>query len=399
MKTIKIALLTLFLWATSPLSAVFFQAHEYIHPTTGQTVWLFGDFHKDFDQEGTLSKLQQEIIINAAQKKNVLIIAETRTSKWLSLTDVANSLNVILYIPIFLYALKNKQYSLATLSSLPLGLSCFVAYQQYLHNKKPALNSEQLIKKLKQFQSPSLNLFDYSPLRSLVEKCRTKNIRAIDIEFRYHDDLACIQQQCHKTWGKLLGEIDFFGHRFDHWFNRFMSNAVQRYPITVADYCDINNAILEELESYDHDNPALKNLYSEYINQYKQLPTTQFLYEQVIKNPDQSLATIVPSLAKYLNVDQLTALQYFRIHNWFLLDARAIHQIHNNQSVKTIFVCTGALHTENIAFVLEQLNYVKKSFHGYTLENLDDSVYDATNNTINTSKIDYLTLDLEKILA
>lgn len=39
------------------------------------------------------------------------------------------------------------------------------------------------------------------------------------------------------------------------------------------------------------------------------------------------------------------------------LDAQILHEIHNNQTIPTLFVCAGAFHTQNITRLLQETGY------------------------------------------
>lgn len=165
--------------------AIFLSVQDFVDPETGNHVWIMGDVHCDIDARGTLARLQQHIVLEEAEKRHALIIAESANISgynpyfWMGIL----SMDALLLCKL----IKDKRYLFAGLSVAWLASHGTLWFQEWQKTKKPIIDFEKYIESIKS-QPPfaRLTCFNYTPLLRLVEEATLRGIPAIDVEFRYH---------------------------------------------------------------------------------------------------------------------------------------------------------------------------------------------------------------------
>lgn len=364
---------------TSQASAVFCVAQEYIHPTTGNSVWLFGDIHCDVDQMMTMARLQQHTLLEQAEKQSATIIAENIDYRFYNPYQWV--LPFAIDIALFYKALKDRAYGYFIAGVLTTTFHSTNWCREQSKTRKPTTNLTDHIAQLKKDSTfTTLPSYLASPLFSLVQEAQKRGISAIDVEFRHY--LMIVS-----------------AYNLPYCINRALTGNAMRYPLTLSDYYRINDAIVAEIENYDaKPESELKDFYKKCINDSNSSYITIALHNLTKKSPTLDLDAIIPSLIEQTGKNKSTVLHDFAEHNMTLLDARLLHTILNYKH-KNVFVCAGAYHIYAIVKILEQLGYKTKSVHGQ--DNLKTlQARGAIGRTfVHLDDLDYFAIDLDKVFA
>lgn len=376
--------------------ATFLTAQEYLHPDNGTKVWLFGDIHCDVDLDGTMTRLQQHIILEKAAQKDAAILAENVDYSLYSLNPAAWLIAFGLDAFVFYKAYTSSSYGWAGFATLLTASHVYNLNKEWQKTYKPTCSFEKHIQDIKKNSLvTSLPAYLLSPLFNIVPEAQKRGIDAHSIEFRYHSTPTAIEN-LKKT--PVIGTPMAFVKKATHWVYRTATGNAERYQLTLEDYCIVNDRVLQEITDYPTDNPTLKAFYTKCIDAYHASYMTTTLRAMAKENLQTPLATILPSLVERTQKDTATVWKDFMEHNLSLLDARLVHSISNARK-KTVFVCAGAEHVRNISKTLQQLGYRPGALHGKdNIQKLEER--GAIGRTfIQTADLEYVAIDLEKALA
>jgi|GEM_PF-3247560 hypothetical protein len=418
MRLSKILTLALVLGAVfnaPQISAVFYLVQKYEHPQTGNQVVLFHDVHIDIDPLCNMTLIQRHDLLSEAKKEDALIIAEDKVESesvkavYLAFIvggiiggSLINGIRIGMAIP---YAkLVNKMVNFNIRENIVLFCIPPCVGALFLHwllwgmfFRKPSLSFNEYIAKLnKKYESTSLlTTFGISPMQFLVQQAKRHEVQALSIEFRNRGNQE-LKQERGLSW--LIDQLWLASN----WTMRKLTSNKNRCPVTVKDYYQNQNKVLKEIASYN-DGPVPKDFYNQCIAGYR--AGRSYIIEELrtlAKNdPNQSLSTLVSTLAKKLNKDCATVYRDLQLHDSNLLDARAIHLIHANRHRKTIFVCVGGWHAENIGRVLEKMGYrVIGHYANHTAASVNLIIeLVGEKSKIQLKDFEILALDLQKVFA
>lgn len=376
-------------------------AQKHVNPATGKSVWIFGDIHCDIEPTGQVAQLQQFLLIEAAAQKNALVIAENvDMPRYNPYFWGAFILFDIVMAAVFLNA---QNYIGAGLMAILAVMHGMQSVQQLSAERAKELKPNftitgylDLLKK-QYNQDFSLLLLRFSPLFSLVQRCKAKGVPAIDVEFRFHMQSADLEDA--RKLAPFLAQLQYVIAQFNRWITRKVTGNKVLYTLTLQDYCDVNDAILREIAAYQTDVVAQK-FFQKCVDTYNSSYITQELRAYAAVNPHASLAHVRPYLVqKYPDKEVATVIRDFTEHNKELLDARVIHAIIQNQTQANLFVCLGADHVGRIATVVEALGYDVVSSHGKdNFKALEDNGV-IGKNSIQVKYLDYFLFDLETFFS
>lgn len=394
--TTTLVTIALFLLFSAPYArAVFCTAQQYVNPATDHEVWLFGDIHCDVDQMGTMTRLQQHTLLEEAQERSALIVAENINR------SVANTHVLSWILPagldtfLFYKAINESSYKFFGAGALLTALHLNAWNIENTKAQKPAGTVEEHIKALqKNSPTTSLPCYHYSPLFNLVEESTRRGIPACNIEFRYH--MLGALRETYKAQLPLLLRGSHNIALAKHWLARKVTGNQTLYPVTLKDYLQTNKAILQEIAQYT-DKP-LRDFYASCVATYEASYITQALRTLGEKNTQISLRTIIPTLVTMTGKDTAVVLTDFSEHNKSLFDARIMHTIYAHRN-RTVFVCTGAYHIDEISPILEQLGYQAKKVYGKDNLKILTQAGVIGRSFIQTTELNNFVVDLAKVFA
>lgn len=379
---------------TNQTTAVFCTAQEYVHPQTGNSVWLFGDIHCDVEPMATMTRLQQHVLLEEASKRTITLIAENVDYKLYDPYEWIIPFGID--AAIFYKAFQDRSYTYFVIGAFSAGMHLALWRANKNKTQKPGISLTDHIAQLRKNSTVvTLPLYSGSPLWSLVQEAEKRDICARDLEFRYH------MQGAYKRVGishlpTFLKSTFALAQDMDAWVNRKVTDNEIRYPLKLSDYCRVNDAVVQEIQSYEA-NAVLQKFYQECIATYEASYMT-ILLRDLHNEQDMLLAEIIPLLVSRTGKNTATILKDFTEHNMTLFDARLLHSIVSNQDTN-IFVCTGVYHVDKAVNILEQLGYQAKRTYGKdNLKMLETrGVIDRT--FIHLDDLDYFAIDLEKVFA
>lgn len=381
---------------TQVSEAVFCTAHKYTHPETGKTIWIFGDVHCDIEPTGAIVRVQQHALLQMAQQHEGLVIAENIEEGAYNPYMFASLL--AFDIVVLSKLLKDQRYRWAALAGyFTVGHAAGWA-MEYKKTKKPDVVISAHLDLLRKQYAPEtgLPLYRFSPLFCLASRCRQMGIQVIDAEFRFHPVPVGLANGRKLTPG--IGKIVYAAKQFDYWYDRTMTGNKVMYPMTVGDYQEVNDGILQEISTYD-DNPILQTFFQTCIATYKNSYMTQALREYAMSNPTMSLVDAYDDLVKKSDKHATAVKQDFHEHNKELLDARVVNYIYQNRETQHIFVCVGADHEGRIADMVEKLGYQATLSYGKDgFKRMRDGGM-IGRNYIQVKDLDCIIVDLEKFFA
>lgn len=377
--------------------ATFLTAQEYLHPSNGTKVWLFGDIHCDVDLDGTMTRLQQHTVLEKALEQDAAILAENIDASLYSLNPAAWLIPFGLDAFVFYKAYTNSSYGWAGFATLLTASHVYNLNKEWQKTYKPTCSFEKHMQEIKKNSlTSSLPLYLLSPLFNIVPEAHKRGIDARNLEFRYHFHPTAIENL--KQQIPYLGTPMAFVKKATHWVYRTASGNAERYQLTLNDYCQVNDRVLQEIAEYATPTPELKTFYTSCITTYHDSYITKALRSMAEQNLETPLATILPSLVDLTGKDRALVWKDFMEHNYSLFDARLIHSICTTNK-KTVFVFTGAEHVKNINKVLERLGYRPGAMHGKdNLQKLEERGA-IGRSFLQTTDLEYAAIDLEKVFA